>query len=372
MKYLSENEILRYSSAIKRGVDYVLRNQRPSGWLQEPEEAPDIVLVYNIPTLLCQAGELAAARKFCEYVSKNLSDSRDGLPKVYQNTNWATHTTYFKGWWVYGCHQLGFYDQSLKLVHTLDKYVDYETGGVYVTDRGAKERTVTSFFRGAPTAMAMMITGRMDMAHKIGESMLRTIFNQPDPDKFYAYQDGKTGEIVTSGELYDPAIFGYEDSLKEAAKPYDEYEMDPACFCTDVNEDYQAWALYGPPLNFLMGMYYATNDKRYLNGCMHIFELYWKNRPGHSTRYICACKVLQGLPQLYLATGDERIMTSIRELCDYLCEKQYPEGFWVKDTLQGLGREATLEEQEAGGSWIKICQIGDCGLSLQNVLKWLG
>ena len=53
-------------------------------------------------------------------------------------------------------------------------------------------------------------------------------------------------------------------------------------------------------------------------------------------------------------------------------KKLHEEGFWVKETIQGLGREVSLEEQEEKGPWIKLCQIGDCGLSLQNVLKWLG
>lgn len=372
MKYLTDAEIARYSAAIQRGIDYVLRCQRPSGWLQPDDQKPDVVLTYNIPTFLCQSGQLAAARRFFEYMNAQLSDPYDGLPAVDPNTVWATHTTYFKGWVAYGAHQLGFYDTSLKLVHTLDRFIDRETGGVYVTEKGARNRTVTSFFRGAPIAMAMMITGRMDMAHRIGESLLRQIFNQPDPDKFYGYQDGKTGKVVTDGVIYTPAIYGYEPSADEEPMVFDEFEMDQACFCSDVTQDYQGWALYGPTLNFLMGMYYATDDRRYLDGSMQVFELFWRNRPGHSTEYVSSCKILQGLPQMYRATKDERILTAIRELSDYLCKMQHEEGFWVKETIQGLGREVSLEEQEEKGPWIKLCQIGDCGLSLQNVLKWLG
>lgn len=369
MKYLTDQEIQRYSESIRKGVDYVLKNQQENGWIQPKEETPEVVLTYNMATMLCQAGELAAARRYVEFISQNMVDPYDGLQKVDQNTVWATHTAYFKGWLVYGCHQLGFYDKSLKLVHTLDRFVNPVTGGVHVTEKGARNRTVTSFFRGAPVAMAMLITGRMDMAHRIGESMLRTVFTQPDPDKFFAYQDGKTGEVITEGELYEPPIFGYENSLNQTPPAYDENEMDPVCFCTDANEDYQAWALYGPPMNFLAGMYDATGDKRYLDANMAIFERFWKNRPHYSTRFICSCKILQALPQIYLATKDERVLVAIRELCDYLVEKQYPEGFWVKDTLQGLGREATPEEQQ---EWVKPGQIGDCALSIQNVLKWLG
>ncbi len=367
MAYLSEDEKRIYSESVRKGVDYVLGSQKKNGWIAD--EAPEPVLTYNVLTMLAQSGELDAARRFAEFVSENMADPADGLPAVGQDTVWATHTAYFKGWFVYGCHQLGFYDKSLRLVHSLDRFVNPLTGGVHVTEKGARERTVTSFFRGAPVAMAMLITGRMDMACRIGESMLRTVFEQPDPDKFYAYQDGRSGRIITEGKLYEPPIFGYENSVNEEAPVYDENEMDPVCFCTDANEDYQAWALYGPPMNFMAGMYDATGDRRYLDANLQIFERFWKNRPHYSTKFICSCKILQALPQVYLATKDERILVSIKELCRYIAEKQYPEGYWIKDTLQGLGREATPEEQ---AWWIKPCQAGDCVLSLQNVIKWLG
>lgn len=370
MRILQEQEIKKYSDSVRCGVEYVLASQNENGWIQPKGEKPEVVLTYNIATMLCQSGELSAALRYMEYIWENMCDARDGLQLVHQDTPWATHTTYFKGWLAYAAHQLGFYKKSLKIAAALDRFVDHETGGVYVTERGARERTVTSFFRGAPVAMAMLITGRMDMAHKIGESMLRTIFTQPEPDKkFYAYQDGKTGVVITEAELYEPPIFGFEKSANEERKVFDEYEMDPVCFCIDTDKDNQGWALYGPPLNFLMGMYDATGDKRYLDGCMQIFELFWNSRPHNSTHLVSSCKILQGLPQMYLATKDERVLTAIRELSDYLCDMQAPEGYWTKERFPGIERELTPEEQQ---EWVKPGQIGDCGLSLQNVLKWLG
>ena len=71
---------------------------------------------------------------------------------------------------------------------------------------------------------------------------------------------------------------------------------------------------------------------------------------------------------MYLKTGDERILQCIEELSDYLCSRQHPNGFWVKETLPGLNRNATLEEQ---GQWLRVIQLADCALSIANVLKHL-
>ncbi|MBQ7581729.1 MAG: hypothetical protein IJU25_02800, partial [Lachnospiraceae bacterium] len=162
MGFLSDEQIRRYQMAVDKGVQFVIDSQREDGWV-EPEGTPlEVVLTYNLATMLCQAGKLAEARRYVDFISENMSDPYDGLQKVDQDSVWATHTAYFKGWRVYGCHQLGMYDISLKLVHTLDRFVNPVTGGVHVTEKGARNRTVTSFFRGAPVAMAMLITGRMD------------------------------------------------------------------------------------------------------------------------------------------------------------------------------------------------------------------
>ncbi len=368
MKKLNHARIQGYKVALEKAYAYYLDHQREDGSFLPKEES--LCQPYNCYALLSLAGASTAAKKYHDWLASCMLDRRDGLQYVPQDTVWATHTTYFKGWVAYGAHLFGFYDQSLRAVGGLERYIDHETGGVYVTEKGAERRTVTSFFRGAPTAMAMLATGRLGQAHKIGESMLRTIFEQPDPEnQFYGYQDGKTGRVVTSAELYSPPIFGFED-WKDASHPvYDEHEMDAYCFLIDANKDNQSWALFGPPLAFLLGMYELTADRRYLDGSMQIFELFWKSRPHNSTRFISSCKILQGLPQMYLATGDERVLTGVTELADYLTEMQQPEGFWVKETLTGLNRPAAIEEQ---GEWLRLVQIGDCGLSLANVQKYLG
>ena len=72
---------------------------------------------------------------------------------------------------------------------------------------------------------------------------------------------------------------------------------------------------------------------------------------------------------MYIKTGDKRIQESIIELCDYLCKMQYKDGIWVKETLLGLNRSATLDEQE---QWLRLVQVADCALSIANVIKYLG
>lgn len=373
MKSLDKNKLDNYKRSFDKGVAYYLVAQKEDGSFLDIEANKTrktyLCQPYNCFALLYFAGAHTAAQKYREWFSKNLIDERDGLQIVDNNSVWATHTTYFKGWCVYGAHLFNFYEQSLKVVSGLDRFIDYESGGVYLTEKGAIRRTVTSFTRGAPIAMAMLATGRMHEAHKIGEYMLSVLRQQPEPkDKIYTYADAKTGKIITQAETYDPPIFDFMEDDKPSLA-FDENEMDSLNFCLDSSRDYQAWALFGPPLNFLVGMYDYTADKRYLDGCMQIFEVYYRSRSHHSTRFVSSCKILQGLPQLYLKTGDERILTCIEELCDYLCEMQHPEGFWVKETLPDMERMITADEQS---DWIRLVQIGDCALSLSNIIKHLG
>ena len=366
MRKISEEKIMHYKVSLDKAVSYFLSCQYPDGAFLSPEDMNDSQ-PYNCYTLLYLAGAFSAARKYHDWLANNLIDPTDGLQRVLQDSVWATHTTYFKGWVAYGAHQCGFYDQSIRVVGSLNRFIDHEHGGVYITEKGAKRRSVTSFHHGAPVGMAMLITGNMREAHRIGEHMLRMLREQPEPHlSFYGYADGKTGDIITSGDLYDPPYLGAAGN--EVIKVFDEYEMDTGHLCLDSRKDYQGWAILGPPLNFMIGMYYATGDKRYLDGCLQLFEVFFNGRDHYSTNYISSCKILQGLPQMYLETGDERIILSIEELSDFLCNTQNSKGFWGKDFLSGEELALKPEDQQ---QWIRISQLGDCALSIANVVKFM-
>lgn len=360
MRKLTCEQVERYTKSIEKSFHAYATLQKEDGSFGLNHAS-----YYNAFYMLYLAGDWTAARRLHAWTSKELVGG-DGLHDIESTQDdchgyWVKRGTYLKAWHVVGAHLCGFYDQSLKAADSLMRYVDVEHGGCYMDDDGRARRTLMCFSTSGSVGRALLAVGKRYEAYRVAEWMLKMIDEQPDLETgFYEYMDAHTGKIVTDANPVSPY--------------YTKDDFDPDLFCYWNKTGPQGWAMFGPTTDFLAGMYQMTGDARYLDGMMKIFNLFYDNEAYGSLSFIASGKMLQGLPVLYLATGDERILDACVKLCDYLVSIQKPSGVWIGDSgsieaymATGLSREAA----EYANLFELAAQTADEVISIMAVLKYL-
>jgi hypothetical protein len=271
---------------IKNIENYLKAAQRGSEWLaskqQEDGSITTAEVYYKAPYALSVTGRTLEANKLINWIKTD----------VLQDNGDLNHNIYKNSWIVQGAHRLARFDVSLK---GMDYILQAQApcGGFCATNDISQ---IVEPIYTAWGGLCAVYTGHIDKACKAGNCFIEMVRQQPDEMKFY-YNMTADGNLLTNSGFVD------------ATKPKQIY--------------------YNPGIAmiFLMRLYLATANEKYLSTASEIFEFTlrcasdaYKTPPSGKSGLGCAL--------LHDITGDVRARDKAIELADYLVKIQHPDGAW--------------------------------------------
>lgn len=356
MRKIDEDTLRRYSECFTKGYSWYLSQQRDDGSLGT---APtDDITLYNAFYVFAVGGRWNEARRFRDWAYMNIMDN-DGTLRVNPDGIVASKAVYFKGWTIWGAHQCGFFDMSLKAIEAILPYQHRNCGGFYVSKYGAESgEGLLELNTTGMGGLACLATGRMKEAVAAGDFLVQLLSKQPNLNKgLYGYMDPKSGSLITSQAASEDDIYSNTGVAPKSA-------LDKYLFYYDnESNEIQPYANLGTALPFLSYLYKATGSKSYLDAAMKLFQFLdyagekcWVK--GQTT------KVLWGLALLYDITGNQQVFSAIRAECDHFCNTQLENGVWIAPIA--------FDDFSKQPKWVSLCLAGDILLSIKAVLTYLG
>ena len=298
----------RYGLAVRRALDWAGDRVQPDGVIVGSEH---LVFGYYKALLSFWAGgrprELGRLIKCVrrEFYADGAFDRGPQYPGA------SVGPTYREAWLVWGCHMAGAYDMSLPGADRLQRNLDPQTGGAFVTEGS---RTVDWGLTCAAIA-ALLATGRVEQAVRAGGIIGQMIEAQPDPDRMVMRWNPGEG-------LADPASFPTTYGWIVAPQAGNQVYW------------YLGFALYA-----FARLHAATGDRTWLSLADRVLVFVLRCEPDFQEN-MNTSKLAWGAAQMFAQTGDERYRSLALGIADWMVESQTPEGVWVRKR-----REMTAAEQ---------------------------
>ena len=94
-------------------------------------------------------------------------------------------------------------------------------------------------------------------------------------------------------------------------------------------------------MKFLSMLYDQTQERRYLDGAIWLFDFFHRLNAGRWRNY-GSCKIMWASAQLYRLTGERRFAETAERILDWFCQSQDPSGIWVHHVWYGCAEEQPL------------------------------
>jgi len=291
-----KEQAARFAQAARRAAEWLLSQQKPDGSFTPPECGADSY--YKVPYALAVTGHPTEANRLL-----NWTKSHDLLPTGELRLTSGGLALYKHSWMLQGAVRLARFD----LVRPLGEYVLRclaPCGGFFQSPHGNETVEPACLGWGG---MAMVYLGQMELARRAGDALGRMLEQQPVPRRFHFL-------LKPDGQL----VLGDSGTFLDFTKPGQVY-----------------WRI-GIPFLFVVRLYLATSDKRYLETAQRLFEL---QHGGAADAFAHPGSGKSGLAAaiLYSVTGDQRAADAACREAEFLLSIQQPEGWWASSPNDGLG-----------------------------------
>ena len=296
----------RFEAAARRGIDWILAQQRADGSFCDA--ADGIGAYYKVPYALGLSGHPRQAARLARWIAAHhrAAEGDFGLDETVSGEAGAAGArhehwpTYRQAWLVLGLHRLGRYDLSLPGARFLLRH-QLPGGGFYATEGDERflEPVCTSW-----SGAACLATGHMEAAVAAGDTLVRMVEAQTDPQRFY-FRMTAAGQLIT-----------------EVPAGEELYHF------VDAGRAEQIYYNPGIALIFLAHLYRATGTEAYLQASHRLLD-FAERCAADAYRFPPSGKLGLGCALLYELSGREEARRGACALGEYLLETQTPQGTWA-------------------------------------------
>ncbi|MDA4123070.1 MAG: hypothetical protein OK456_07825 [Thaumarchaeota archaeon] len=287
-------------------ADYVRTLERAGTWLTSQQRSDgssgdglSLWAYYTQPMALRATGHPAAANRCLQHIKdkflleKGTMDvKRDGLEGI----------AYAPGWTVVNAHQWERFDISFPVSSWIVGLQDKETGAFYSTfDDAKRKKGLLEYEATIMGGHAMISTGRLENAQKVGDFLIKLHKSQPDiKNNYYFMWDKETGVQTDFDEKL--AMF----------------------YVLDKHKDLQGYFNFGLSISLLARLYGATGKREYLKLAKDHFDFVDACRGTYNSAL--AHKLAWADAILYQMTGEEKFLRGAKKVGDYLIGVQKKDG----------------------------------------------
>ena len=294
-----------YQDAIDRAMKWVLAHQEEDG------SFGDIVSVSHYmgtgASLHFNGYDEEASRMMPVIKKTYIAADGDFLPPPKEAS--LRELYYAPSWTIYSAHLCSAFDISKPGIAHVLKFQDPQTGGIFGTaEAHARGKGIIHPAVTALGGLATLTTGHLPEAKRMADHIVdNLIAKNPDLSKaFYPAWDTESG-IWTSDDL--PTSTNMSHVLLR-------------------NEPGQYHFLTGMMIAFLSELYRTTEDRKYLDGALTLYEFAAGGNPAIYENTL-SHKFAWGCAWLYRQTGRAEHLESACRVCDYLVSIQEPDGTFV-------------------------------------------
>jgi hypothetical protein len=297
-------KIATYEIARRRGVAFLLANIDADGAVTR---GGGRVTFYRVPWALAVSGETEAAHRVLTWIERTGLGADGEFHGGLELTREANRTsnTYAETCLAYGAHLLRRFDLARRVMDWAERYQDGETGGVFMDrDRTGADGAQIVFLT-AQYGMSAVMTGRPDLALKVGEWFRRLWEAQPElPERLYC--------VWTRGGGLATRVPAGED-----ARHY-------------VNESQEVRQFHyngGIAAALLAHLFMATGDEAWLDLARAYQRFSMESTPRQfETKQVCKSAWGSGL--ITLASGDDAYLDWMIRMGDWFAAEQEADGHW--------------------------------------------
>ena len=304
--------------AMRAGARWLASHQREDGRFGDEE---DINGYYKCAYSLRVAGEPAASgrcldRIVSRYMTSDgdfMNDTADPGHRTVGNYTARFCQIYPNFWILRAACVLNRFDVADKVFSFLLTCQDEASGGVYYQvnrESGLFESNAT-----ACVCVSGLLRGRLDIAKKAADALLRWKGLQKDAERFYI--------------RWNPG-----DGLRTAE--FD--EADKKFFVVDSTQAAQLYWLVGLPMAALAKLYQVVGERKYLECSIALYDFLMSCNPDVFGSPPIG-KLGWGSAILYRITGDTRYLETNRKITRYYLDTQHKDGYWLAPAYK------TVEEQ---------------------------
>jgi hypothetical protein len=211
---------------------------------------------------------------------------------------------------------------------------DSEHGGYYShvdSDTGMMDSNSI-----AVGAYCCILCGQLDLARQSCDLLLRLLANQDDDGILWSRC---TGDGTPVKDLSDVPEKNHRYVRIAADQPE------------------QAYWIWGWPMNEFIAMYELTDDQRYLDAAVKVFD-FLAGGHEHAFGFTTAGKDAWGAAKLYRLTGDRRYLDKAMSQMQYILDHQHADGYMLGEGVpdeSGQPKRTTFDFTADFTSWLIDC-----------------
>jgi hypothetical protein len=295
--------ITAYRQAALKAARWLLSQQNEDGSINPVDQG--VAAYYKVPYALSLVGRTPEAVRLLTWVRENAFTEEGDFGGRYPRI--GAHQVYYhysNSWLICGAQRLGQFDLSLRGVDFLLTMQHPESGGFLTRGPESTLSGEQDLMSTCTAGLACLYTGRLEEATAVGDHLVRVWEKQPVSSKrlYFTLHNGE--QLITEFPAEDAML-----RMVDGAKPAQHY-MIP-----------------GLATAFLVRLWYATGDKRYLQVANEYAEF----------GDLCADDRYTTLPSawfgwgaalLYQATGNANYQRIASTVADFLVEGQLEAGTW--------------------------------------------
>ena len=344
-------------AAAKRATAWLASQMTPMGNYRgaEPQaedgsypDTDDIGCYYKSIYTLRSSGQSVAAARGMNYVVKRFM-TPDGdyfnTPEVRSSGSYGPVfcQLYQNAWLMRGLVALKWFGLARKTLAFMNTQRDAELGGYYSHVNSTTGMMDSNTI--AVGAYCCILGGQHEMAQQSCDLLLKLLANQPEEGILWS-RCLKDGTPVT--DLSDVPEKNYRYVRLAASEPE------------------QAYWIWGWPMNELIAMYELTDDSKYLDGAIEIFDFLAACHP-HAFGFTTAGKDAWGAAKLFRLTGEERYAEKAMSQMQYILDHQHADGYMLGEGVSDeteQPKRTTYDFTADFASWLidNAAELGSMGM----------
>jgi len=224
---------------------------------------------------------------------------------------------YSNGWILVAMQRMGAYDIVRKGLQFVLQFQDENQGGFYSSFNPKSKTIVQELMDSSSTSsagLALLACGRMCEARRAGDFLVRLFDLQPQPEKYFFCSMRPDGTLHARG-------FSGDDL-------WDANGRKQMCLSAEADGMGELTWMIGKPTKFLVRLYGATGETKYLDCARRGFDFFQRLHPGAWTN-LGSCKTMWAGAELYRMTGEDIFAETTLRILDHICKSQLPSGAWL-------------------------------------------
>lgn len=331
--------------AAKRATAWLASQLTPMGNYKgaEPQnedgtypDTDDIGCYYKSIYTLRATGQSAAAAQCMTHVIKRFQSPEGdyyNTPDVRSSGSYGPVfcQLYQNAWLMRGAAALKWFGLARSILGFMNTQRDPKLGGYY-SHVNSKTGIMDSNTI-AVGAYCCILGGQYEMARQSCDLLLTLLANQKDDGILWS-RCLKDGTLVT--DLSDIPEKNYRYVRVSASEPQ------------------QAYWIWGWPMNEMIAMYELTDDKKYFDGAVKIFD-FLTTCHAHAFGFTTAGKDAWGAAKLYRLTNDQRYLEKAMSQMQYIMDHQHADGYMLGEGVSDESdqpRRTTCDYTADFGSWL--------------------